>query len=58
MDLLSKHKRYTMKTITINGITYKIRYTYTRTDGSAWHVLDVDGGFGGEFGDEVPSKNK
>ena len=42
------------KTITIEGNTYKIRYTYKRDDGTLWHVLLVDGGFYGEFGDEWP----
>lgn len=43
------------KTIVIAGITYKVRYAYTRPDGTVWKVLDVAGGFQGEFGDEVPA---
>jgi len=41
-----------MKQITIKGVVYKIRYLYTRDDGSIWYVLDVAGGFEGVFGDE------
>ena len=39
--------------ITINGVQYKVRYAHTREDGSKWLVLNVTGGFEGEFGDEV-----
>ena len=42
------------KIININGIEYKIRYKYKRDDGSNWIVLDVSGGFWGQFGDEIP----
>jgi len=45
-----------MKKITIKGVVYKIRYTYTREDGSIWYVLnvtDVTAVFEGEYGDEV-----
>jgi len=42
-----------MKQITIKGVVYKVRYLYTREDGSIWYVLDVTGGFEGDFGDEV-----
>jgi len=41
-------------TIMINGTDYKVRYEFTKEDGSTWIVLDVDGGFYGEFGDEWP----
>ena len=44
--------------ITINGITCKVRYTYTKDDGTVWHVLnigDMDHGPGrGDYGDEWP----
>ena len=44
------------KQITIDGKSYKVRYAYTRKDGSEWYVLNVSGGFEGEFGDEYPVK--
>jgi hypothetical protein len=40
-------------TTTINGVKYKVRYAYMRPDGTKWLVLNVLGGFEGEFGDEV-----
>jgi len=43
------------KTIKINGVEYKIRYAYQKEDGTKWLVLDVPGGFEGDFGDEVPA---
>jgi len=45
-----------MKTIEINGREYKIRYAYRSNDGKLWYVLNVDGGFYGEYGDEYPVK--
>ncbi|MFA6198810.1 MAG: hypothetical protein WC679_00135 [Bacteroidales bacterium] len=42
-----------MSTIKIDGVVYKIRYSYRRDDGTLWYVLDVSGGFSGDFGDEV-----
>ena len=42
-----------IKIIVIAGVKYRIRYAYIRPDGTSWYVLDVPGGFGGEFGDEV-----
>jgi hypothetical protein len=44
------------KQVKINGVTYKVRYTYTRPDGTVWMVLDCDGGLKGDFGDEWPAK--
>jgi hypothetical protein len=44
-----------IKQIKLDGITYKVRYAYKRDDGTVWLVLNVDGGFYGEFGDEVPA---
>lgn len=43
------------KQIKIDGSFYTVRYTYTKENGSVWYVLLVDGGFFGEFGDEVPA---
>lgn len=37
----------------IDGVKYKVRYAYMRPDGTKWLVLNVLGGFEGEFGDEV-----
>jgi hypothetical protein len=42
-------------TVTINGTSYKVRYTYRRPDGSLWAVLLCDGELQGEFGDEWPA---
>ena len=44
------------RTIKIDGIEYTVRYTYKREDGTLWNVLDTEGGFYGEFGDEWPEK--
>lgn len=43
-----------MKTIRIEGIIYKIRYTYKRDDGTLWYVLSDTEAFFGKFGDEFP----
>jgi hypothetical protein len=46
--------------ITIQGQTLKVRYTYQREDGTVWHVLntldcpDQTGPGYGDFGDEWP----
>lgn len=46
------------KTVTTNGTTFRIRYSYKREDGTLWHVLDTNGEpiafLFGEFGDEFP----
>jgi hypothetical protein len=44
-----------VKQITLDGVSYKVRYAYTTEDGTEWLVLDVDGGFFGKYGDEVPA---
>lgn len=48
-----------LKTITTNGTTFRVRYTYKRSDGSFWYVLDTNGEtvpfLFGEFGDEFPA---
>lgn len=46
-----------VKMIRIDGITYKIRYTYKRDNGTLWHVLLGAEGFYGEYGDEWPVSN-
>lgn len=46
-----------MKTIRIDGVTYKIRYTYQREDGTWWYVLLDATRFYGEFGDEWAVSN-
>ena len=46
-----------MKTIRIDGVTYKIRYTYKREDGSLWYVLLDATCFYGKFGDEWAVSN-
>lgn len=43
------------KTIRIDGITYKIRYTYKRDDDTLWHVLSDASGLQGKYGDEWPA---
>lgn len=51
-----KQEVYTMaKTIRIDGITYKIRYTYKRDDDTLWHVLSDASGLQGKYGDEWPA---
>lgn len=40
--------------IRIDGIKYKIRYTYKREDGTLWHVLLGATGLYGKHGDEWP----
>lgn len=43
------------KTLRIDGVDYRIRYMYTRDDGSKWYVLDTDR-LMGKYGDEWPVK--
>lgn len=40
--------------IRIDGVSYKIRYTYKRNDGTEWYVLLDAENLMGEFGDEFP----
>jgi hypothetical protein len=47
-------KLYGTKTIRIEGITYNVRYTYKRDDGTLWYVLADAEGLYGEYGDEWP----
>jgi len=42
--------------IRIDGVDYRVRYTYQREDGTIWNVLLNAVGFYGEFGDEWPEK--
>jgi hypothetical protein len=43
-----------MGILLIEGMEYKIRYIYTRDDGTEWYVLKCQGGLMGDFGDEYP----
>jgi len=43
-----------VKTIRIEGVTYRIRYTYKKDDGTLWYVLLDAESFYGKFGDEWP----
>lgn len=48
------YKGEKLKMIKIDGVNYKIRYTYKREDGTEWFVLMGANNLYGEFGDEWP----